>query len=299
MAKVQRICEVCGASFAVNPSVVAKGRGRFCSHPCYWKWMDENQHGERHPHWKGGNIERVCQVCGKTFEVKRAVAKKVDGGKYCSWACQHIGMANLRKEKYDQVGRARTKCSCDICDKEFERSNTAIRKGEGRCCSRECLGTYRSTYLTGEKAANWKGRTTVGKCEQCGKEMRVRQARRKDGRDRFCSRPCYHNWFAEAHQGANSHLWRGGHEPYPVGWTGFVRRKVRERFDNRCAICGKTEQENKRKMAVHHIDYDKKNLDSGNLIALCHSCHGKTNINRSYWLDLFVSERYVYKEKSN
>ncbi|TXH47080.1 MAG: HNH endonuclease, partial [Desulfurellales bacterium] len=41
--------------------------------------------------------------------------------------------------------------------------------------------------------------------------------------------------------------------------------------------------EGKRKLQVHHIDYDKKNSHPDNLIALCHSCHMKTNFNRSYW----------------
>ena len=36
---------------------------------------------------------------------------------------------------------------------------------------------------------------------------------------------------------------------------------------------------------IHHIDYDKKNNDINNLIALCRSCHCKTNGEREYWTD--------------
>ena len=38
-----------------------------------------------------------------------------------------------------------------------------------------------------------------------------------------------------------------------------------------------------RKLAVHHIDYDKLNLNPNNLISLCISCHVKTNKDREYW----------------
>lgn len=39
---------------------------------------------------------------------------------------------------------------------------------------------------------------------------------------------------------------------------------------------------------VHHIDYDKMNTESINLIYLCGSCHSKTNYNRKYWQDYFT-----------
>ena len=44
---------------------------------------------------------------------------------------------------------------------------------------------------------------------------------------------------------------------------------------------------------VHHIDYDKKNLDMNNLISLCNSCHTKTNYNREYWINYFRSRKEV------
>lgn len=37
----------------------------------------------------------------------------------------------------------------------------------------------------------------------------------------------------------------------------------------------------------NHIDYDKKNCNSDNLITLCRVCHIKTNFNRSYWINYF------------
>lgn len=40
---------------------------------------------------------------------------------------------------------------------------------------------------------------------------------------------------------------------------------------------------------VHHIDYDKDNLDPDNFVPLCNSCHGITigKNNRTYWTKVF------------
>jgi hypothetical protein len=38
---------------------------------------------------------------------------------------------------------------------------------------------------------------------------------------------------------------------------------------------------------IHHIDYDKKNCNPDNLIALCHSCHMQTNHHREFWKNYF------------
>ena len=46
----------------------------------------------------------------------------------------------------------------------------------------------------------------------------------------------------------------------------------------------------KRKLDVHHIDYDKKNNDPKNLISLCRKCHMKTNKNRKYWTKYFQNK---------
>ena len=42
-----------------------------------------------------------------------------------------------------------------------------------------------------------------------------------------------------------------------------------------------------KKFPIHHIDYDKNNLDPKNLITLCQSCHIKTNYNRTFWMRYF------------
>ena len=42
-------------------------------------------------------------------------------------------------------------------------------------------------------------------------------------------------------------------------------------------ICQTPNCMNIENLHVHHIDYDKINNDPNNLVALCNSCHAKTN----------------------
>jgi len=78
--------------------------------------------------------------------------------------------------------------------------------------------------------------------------------------------------------------WNNGSsfEPYSVDWTDDLKRAIRKRDKYTCQLCGKEPA-----IIVHHIDYDKKNCNSDNLIILCDSCHGKTNFNRKFWVNYF------------
>jgi len=64
---------------------------------------------------------------------------------------------------------------------------------------------------------------------------------------------------------------------YPLGWSSSLKETVRNRDERKCRICSKTEEENGKKLDVHHINYDKTGLSFLNLISLCKSCHKKTN----------------------
>lgn len=92
--------------------------------------------------------------------------------------------------------------------------------------------------------------------------------------------------------GENHYNWQGGKsfEPYPLGWTKTHKEQIRFRDRYRCQICGVSEIECIRKLAIHHIDYNKMNIEPNNLIALCVSCHIKTNYNKNYWLNYFTKK---------
>jgi 5-methylcytosine-specific restriction endonuclease McrA len=83
---------------------------------------------------------------------------------------------------------------------------------------------------------------------------------------------------------------------YPYQWTSGngrqLREWIRERDQRICQVCGATE--GAKVHAVHHIDYEKDNINPSNLITLCHPCHGKTNHDRCFWqafFEQFMAER--------
>lgn len=91
----------------------------------------------------------------------------------------------------------------------------------------------------------------------------------------------------EARSGEKSWLWRGGTSrlPYSPDWTKALCLSIRERDRYTCRLCGKRQGDHT--FPVHHIDYDKKNCDSMNLVTLCRGCHSRTNVHREAWLAFF------------
>jgi hypothetical protein len=178
-----------------------------------------------------------------------------------------------------------------------------IHKQDCKCCS---CKSKRGEY-NGKNSPNYKGRES-NKCLDCGKEiswvskrcfkcsqqertLKMTETRRKQGKINHkedC--PCS---FCRGKRGENSlenhYNWQGGKsfEPYPLGWTKTYKEQVRFRDGYKCQICGIPEVECKKKLHVHHKDYNKKNISINNLISLCHSCHIKTNYNREYWIKYF------------
>jgi len=87
--------------------------------------------------------------------------------------------------------------------------------------------------------------------------------------------------------GENSHYYIDGRselkQEYSKEWTGLLKEEVKKRDNFTCQLCKKSYSI----LAVHHIDYNKKNSDPSNLITLCRTCHAKTNKDRNFWKDFF------------
>ena len=86
--------------------------------------------------------------------------------------------------------------------------------------------------------------------------------------------------------------WLGGKsfEPYSLDWKETLKRAIRERDNYICQLCSQYG------FFTHHIDYNKKNCNTDNLITLCNSCHSKTNFNREYYKNYFtkICTRYFH-----
>ena len=154
------------------------------------------------------------------------------------------------KGKYWGREKGSLNCACLTCGKRFHSKPYAIKRGRSKYCSRKCYGIAKSKMMTG------KGNHQYGK--YWGK-------------------------------GIGNPNWRGGvsKEPYPFNFNEELKELIRKRDNYKCQICGCPQEECLKKLCVHHIDYDKNNLNPQNLITLCASHNTKANFNRWRWTKLF------------
>lgn len=194
----------------------------------------------------------TCKFCGNEFYSSKETKNRKPV--FCSRACAgykkgHITWNAGKKKQFER---------CEVCGKE---KTTKRERDFSRCHT--CKNKLRAK------------KTVYYECPRCG--------RPKNGRGRSDRKLC--------NSCASLDRWKVFHKLFGVncenkeyyGFTESLKRYVRKRQDNKCAFCG---QESKRnRLDVHHIDYDKTNSHVRNLIALCRSCHTKTNFNREYWKD--------------
>lgn len=104
--RVELICEMCGTSVMLPPSIIAQGR-RCCSAKCMGAY-------KRRP------AQFTCVGCGTTVETKMSLAAKQQ---YCSEAC--------RRE------HEKPRITCEVCGKERRVTPTQLADG-ARFCSQAC-----------------------------------------------------------------------------------------------------------------------------------------------------------------
>lgn len=241
--RVKRTCEWCGNEFETIPCIAEKGHGRFCSSDCHIAWQRRNQ------------TSKVCEICGKKFEV---APSRAETARFCSIKCYRQRPENNPNWRGGKISR-----TCEICERKFEINQYGIDHGKGKVCSMTCWGIRKSQQSPKARKI----------CPICGQEFEVIPS--KASIARFCSLTCKSIGLS----GEGNWNWMGGKsfEPYPSTFNETFKRKIRERDEHTCAICGEWGN------AVHHIDYDKNNTVPENCVTLCTSCHGTTNYRRNYW----------------
>jgi hypothetical protein len=68
-------------------------------------------------------------------------------------------------------------------------------------------------------------------------------------------------------------------ESYPRIFNKNLKEKIRKRDNYTCQCCKIKQKQYKRKLDIHHIDYNKKNCSIQNLIAVCNHCNILANYN--------------------
>lgn len=233
---------------------------------------------------------RVCVAsgCDNTFEVIITSEKR-----FCCGGHSRIGKGRPKGSgKKREKDRELRFCELSTCNNIFECRN----KEDRRFCSQKCaasdpghilisienfrkasinaIGTYRSEEIK-RKISD----TETGKI--VSEETRKRMSKARIGR--FI--------------GKNSPSWQGGvsFEPYTEEFNYQLKESIRQRDDNTCQLCNKTQEKEGKRLTVHHIDYDKENCSETNLITLCRSCNGKVNFNRKYWIEFFQQKLELFE----
>jgi uncharacterized Zn-finger protein len=248
------ICGFCGKLFKV-PAHVVKTR-KYCSFECY-----QNQKNLELDEKK---IERICKGCGKKFKVPQSVLKK-GGGKYCSRECS----------------KATLTIQCGYCGKDYVTTKSAVKYGR-KYCGNECRDKAQSERISGKNGPNWRGGNVSVECDNCGKIFE--RGPSKVNQKNFCSNEC----FRKGISGENHPQWKGGisFEPYCPKFNESLKENVRDFWNRKCGICGKSEADNGKKLSVHHVNYEKMVCCEDIMplfITACMSCHAHTNNNRGPW----------------
>ena len=96
-----------------------------------------------------------------------------------------------------------------------------------------------------------------------------------------------------AMSGENNPNWNGGVSfgKYCYMFNPRFKDRVRGFFGYECAECGMTQNENGKKLDVHHVNYDKMVCCNGvkpSFVSLCRSHNAKANFNRAFWEDWYT-----------
>jgi len=158
-----------------------------------------------------------------------------------------------------------------IFNNSIERANKISQKLKGRKLSeitKKKIGN--NNYMKGKFGKD---------CPMFGKRWKIEDTSNYKGQNGFKKGDKNINW----NDGSSFEL-------YGIDWTDDLKDGIRKRDKYICQECGIHQDELRgfhKRLDIHHIDYNKKNLNPKNLITLCRSCHIKTNYNREYWINYF------------
>ncbi len=282
-------CDQCGKALKRFPSQIHERN--FCDHSCRGKSRRFQVVGQvfgsltvigvaPRDNWNHLQWRCVCK-CGREKLVKTS---DLNGGRVKSCGCA----ANAKGEANRQWkgGKIRVPCGNPGCNKTRLTYPARAKMYETVYCSSRCYGIHKGERVKGKKNPRYVEKNIVA-CDYCGKALELLPCKESLYQKHFCNTACAAKWRSEHIRGEASRTWRGGlsFEPYTRDWSEALRESIRKRDGRRCRVCGILEKGKHHE--VHHIDYDKENLAPNNLVALCRSCHSRTNYHRSQWQRFF------------
>ena len=213
-----KICKQCGNKFPCKPSHMS--RRTYCSKACMAKGYKKQLTGANNPHYKGGDVTKQCNFCGKDYTVPHAWAKT---RKNCSLSCaaQYGRSLQVVKPHFGKVcghpsRRGRSYCvPCLDARKEMRRCKCKSCGENAFNGSRYC-GACRDIVMV--------KKTFEKPCKTCGESFTTYKLRPKV----TCSEECHRAWQSVRQSGAGSHFWEGG----KTSETMMIRNLQRSNIDH-------------------------------------------------------------------
>ena len=268
-----------------NPNDLSKG-----SHKRIWAICDDCEKGR----WVNFQAYKpLCKSCS-TKRLKQGILKEknnFDFGKYHN----NEREITLKEKGYDMdylklKSRRKVWSICEKCHK----SRWVVFGQYRKLCS-SCV----------RKGKNYSSK--ILKCDECNKQIKVMFCHIKMNKKHFCDAKCFGKYQSKNNCGKNNPNWQDNSvNEYCSKFNNNCKESNRNKYNNRCFLCGKLEKDNitkkgkMKKLHVHHIDYDKEqgcNNKKWLLVPLCNSCHAKTSGKylRDYYQKIILNLLYIRK----
>lgn len=238
------------------------------------------------PH-SGKKIVAVCDDCGKVRVLNKHIYSALCGS--CSQKGERHPQFGKKGKNHPNWKGGGVKRICEICGTEFPISPSLIKKGYGRFCSRKCAGECHSKNIRGENNHSWKGGKIMRICEICGTKFSLHPSLTKNDEGRFCSPKCQSKWYSKQVRGENNPNWKNGvsFEPYCHKFNNEFKEYIRDKFGRTCFLCDKTEEENGKRLSIHHVNGNKNcgcdEDETCQFVPLCNNCHAKVHSKKVDW----------------
>lgn len=216
-------------------------------------------------------LEKECEFCKNIFKPKE------QSSRFCSVKCLNEWQKTVSWE--DRIGKKRAD-EIRLQRKLQLTENNPHKNPEVK----NKISASLKEYLSNKSHRTGTNNPFFGKNHT--EEFKQKSRESKKGKWAY-TEDQYKTLCEKTPKGENHPNWKGGiskiPHPYPIGWTKLLKQSIKDKFENKCFICS----DMNKKLCIHHIDYDKHNLEKHNLVCLCNSCHSKTNYKRDEWQQYF------------
>lgn len=226
-------------------------------------------------------VSVTCDHCGTETRTPRRKVEKLDHH-FCDQDCESEWRSGyLQGKNSPQWNGGKVEIECHYCDTTTKKKPHEIESAERNFCSNECRGEWRSENWTGSNHPRWRGGDMAVECSYCGETVSRRRDQVEKYELNFCNTTCLGKWRSENQRGADNPVWTGG-ESIRVAVRNLIGDRPWEQIaarvrDSECKLCGVSETEDGRALAVHHIVPIMAGgcNEEALLMTLCPSCHRK------------------------